>query len=72
MQSLLGLEPDGFARQLRIVRPVLPSFVHELELRDLTVADTRVDLLFERRGLASDVTVTVLEVHGELEVTVEP
>ncbi len=72
MQSLLGLEPDGFERRLRIVRPVLPSFVHELELRDLSVADARVDLLFERRGLAPDVTVTVLEVHGDLEVTVEP
>jgi glycogen debranching enzyme len=72
MQSLLGLEPDAFDRRLRIARPVLPSFVHELELRDLAVADARVDLLFERRGLAPDVTVTVLEVHGELEVTVEP
>ena len=71
MQSLLGLEPDAFERGLRIVRPVLPSFVHEIELHDLCVADSQVDLRFQRRGLAPDVAVQVLDVRGDLEVTIE-
>ncbi len=71
MQSLLGLEPDGFERRLRVVRPVLPSFVHEIELRDLSVADAQVDLHFERRGTAPGVSVQVLEVRGNLEVSID-
>ena len=37
VETLLGLVPDAFEKRLRIVRPTLPDFVHDLELRDLRV-----------------------------------
>ncbi len=64
----LGLQPDGFARRLRIVRPRLPRFVNRLEIRGLPVAGARVDLDFRRER---DVTeFTVVAVDGDLEVVV--
>ena len=72
MVSLLGLEPNGFGRQLRVVRPVMPSFVHELELRGLRVAGAEADLLFERPSPDSALQARVLDVRGDLEVVVEP
>ncbi|MGO9179658.1 MAG: glycogen debranching N-terminal domain-containing protein [Candidatus Limnocylindrales bacterium] len=70
--SLLGLEPDGFGRRLRLVRPVMPSFVHELELRGLRVAGAEADLRFERPSPDSALQARVLDVRGDLEVVVEP
>jgi glycogen debranching enzyme len=69
LTTTLGLEPEGFDRRLRIVRPALPSFVDRLELRGLPVADARVDLEFERGPDATNVTVN--RVDGELDVVVE-
>jgi len=65
----LGLQPDGFERRLRIVRPQLPSFVDRLEIRGLPVAEARVDLEFRRSrdGVAASVT----HVEGELEVEID-
>ena len=64
----LGLQPDGFARRLRIVRPRLPSFVNHLELRGLPVAGARVSLDFRREDDATEFTVSSVE--GELDVVV--
>ena len=55
--NLLGLEPDGFLRRLRIVRPMLPESVDRLELRALRVGAATVDLIFERRGGKVEVSV---------------
>ena len=71
VESLLGLQAEGFERRLRVVRPVVPSFVHEVELRDLAVAGARVDLRFRRRGTAPDVRAEVLDVRGDLDVVIE-
>ena len=64
----LGLQPDGFARRLRIMRPRLPSFVDHLELRGLPVAGARVDLDFRRAGDTTDFSVG--HVEGDLDVVV--
>ena len=72
IDRLLGLEPDGFQRRLRVVRPVMPAFVHEVELRGLTVAGAQADLRFERPSPTSPLQARVLEVRGDLEVVVEP
>ncbi len=69
--GLLGLEPDGFGHRLRVIRPVLPAFVHELEMRGLTVANAQADLRFERPGSAAAVRVRVLDVRGDLDVSIE-
>jgi glycogen debranching enzyme len=66
----LGLDPDGFERRLRIVRPHLPAFVERLEVRGLPVAGARADLVFERRD-GDTTTVEVGHIAGDLDVRVE-
>jgi glycogen debranching enzyme len=65
----LGLRPDGLARRLRVVRPLLPPWVERLEVEGLRVAGARVDLRFERSG--DEVALTDASVGGELELVVE-
>jgi glycogen debranching enzyme len=67
LQSILGLEPDGFARRLRLVRPTLPDFLSWLRLKRLRVGEAEVDLLFERDG-SGEINFTVERLDGELEV----
>ncbi len=69
LETLLGLQPAAFDRRLRIVAPVLPEFVHYLELHQLRVGDGRVGLHFERSRDGS-VSVDVLKREGDLEVDV--
>ena len=70
LEALLGLTPDGFAQQLRIVRPVLPTFVDRLAIARLRVGRARVDLLFERKSDgATHAEVTNRE--GQLDVLIE-
>ena len=69
LTTLLGLEPDAFGRRLRIVRPLLPDFVERLDVLRLAVGAATVDLRFVRT--ARDVTVEILRLDGELEVSVE-
>jgi glycogen debranching enzyme len=70
VESLLGLTPEAFDGRLRIVRPVLPEGVSELEVRRLRVGDARVHLRF-RRGAGGKAEVDVLQKEGDLEVTME-
>jgi hypothetical protein len=69
IETLLGLSPDGFNRCLRLVDPVLPHFVHYLELHGLQVAKARVDLRFDR-ATDGPVSVDVLKKEGDLNVEV--
>jgi glycogen debranching enzyme len=70
VQMLLGLRPEALDRRLRIVRPVFPEFVDELELHRLRVGQAEVDLRFERRP---DNTVAVRTLHstGGLDIVIE-
>jgi glycogen debranching enzyme len=70
LTALLGLGPDGFAKRLRVVRPVLPDGANELELHGLRVGAARADLRFERAG-GPRATVKVLKVEGPLDVVVD-
>ncbi len=69
IESLLGLVPKAFENGLQIVRPVLPDFISQLELKSLRVGKSSVDLKFERKadGL---VHTHVVKVEGRLEVEV--
>lgn len=69
LEALLGLEPDGFARRLRVVRPSLPDFVDWLELRDLRVGSGRVDLRFRRMPDAT--AVERIGSDGDVDLVVE-
>ncbi|MDX8528860.1 glycogen debranching N-terminal domain-containing protein [Mesorhizobium sp. MSK_1335] len=64
----LGLEPDAFANELRIVRPRLPGFVNRIELRGLRVGKGSADLEFRRTNDAAEVN--VLRTSGQLTVEV--
>jgi glycogen debranching enzyme len=69
LESMLGLEPDAFAQQLRVVRPILPEPAYYLELRGLRVGAATAALRFDRTS--DGVTVRLLEIDGPLDVIVE-
>jgi glycogen debranching enzyme len=69
VQASLGLSIDGRAGRVVFNRPVLPSFLPELRIFDLGIADTRVDLHLTRHG--DEVSIRVLRREGDLLVMVE-
>ncbi len=69
LTTTLGLEPDAFERRLRVVDPALPAFVGHLEVRGMRVADASVDLVFDRDG--DRTAVSVDRVDGDLRVETE-
>jgi glycogen debranching enzyme len=69
IETSLGLMPDAFERRLRIIRPILPEFLDELEVHRLRVRDAQVDLRFERTAEGS-VRVSILKLKGQLDVLV--
>lgn len=70
IETLLGLTPEAFDGRLRIVRPLLPDFIHHLEVRHLRVGQAEVHLNFER-GPSGRVEVHVLQIDGHLGVVTE-
>jgi glycogen debranching enzyme len=69
LETMLGLVPEGLEHRLRIVRPLLPAFLDELEVRMLRVGGAETDLRFIR-GSENNIRVEVLRVEGRLEVLV--
>jgi glycogen debranching enzyme len=70
MSSLLGLEADAFNKRLRVVRPVLPNFVNELDFRRIKIGNSTIDLHFERSS-RGEVQVDVAKNTGSIKVEVE-
>jgi glycogen debranching enzyme len=70
VETFLGLVPDAFNKRLRIVRPSLPDFVNQVELRHLRVGNGTVDLRFERKRDGS-LQAHVGQLTGDLKVEVE-
>jgi glycogen debranching enzyme len=70
LETMLGLAPEGLDHRLRIVRPVLPDFVNELEVRGLKIGGAEADLRFTQ-GSRGNIGVEVVRVEGRLEVLVE-
>src|SRR6185437_1684906 len=68
LASLLGLVPDAFNCRLRVIRPVLPDNVGELEFRRIKVGQGSVDLKF-RRSRDGGVQVEPANRTGGVEVT---
>lgn len=69
--TMLGLQPDGFNGRLRVVRPLLPAFVRELELHRVRVGRGHVSVRFQREGERTAVTVLNAE-NVELELEDAP
>jgi len=71
VSSLLGLRADAFHGRLRVIRPVLPPSVSDLEFRRLKIGGSTLDLHFQRTRDRA-VTVKVVDRVGNVEVEVEP
>jgi glycogen debranching enzyme len=50
LQATLGVRIDGQRKEVHVERPLLPIGTESLRIRDLPVADTRIDLEFHRIG----------------------
>jgi len=68
IRAALGLDTDARSGRLHVARPILPTFLNEMEIRNLRVGEASVNLMLRRRG--EDVTVQVLERDGEVDVAV--
>jgi glycogen debranching enzyme len=71
VSSLLGLSADAFNGRLRVIRPVLPTSVNDLDFRRIKIGNSTLDLRFHRTR-AGSVTVEVVNRVGNIEVEVEP
>lgn len=58
LKAALGLECDAQKDEVRLIRPVLPSFLKELVIRHLRVGEETIDLLLRRHN--GDIGVSVL------------
>ena len=67
----LGLLADGLEGRLRVVRPSLPHWLSRVEVRNLRLAGSRIDLLFERAGTDGQVALTDARIEGDVEVVLE-
>ncbi|HEU4658272.1 MAG TPA: glycogen debranching N-terminal domain-containing protein [Capillimicrobium sp.] len=68
LQVLLGLWPDAPGGQLRVQRPWLPEWLGAVELGDVRIGSARASLGF-RRGERGGTGFTLLEQHGDVQVT---
>ncbi|MBO0695170.1 MAG: amylo-alpha-1,6-glucosidase [Verrucomicrobia bacterium] len=69
LEACLGLSVLAFERRLIFSKPLLPSFLKQVTIRGLKVADARADLLLTRHD-EGDVGVNVLRREGVLDVVV--
>ena len=68
LEACLGISFQPESRRISLCQPVLPEFLNRLEVRNLQLADGRVDLAFERH--TQDVGVHVLSEVGGIEIAV--
>ena len=66
LQSCLGLSIKAPVKQVHVSNPVLPDFLQELEVRNLKVGDSSVDLVFQRRD--GDVGINILKKEGDVKI----
>ena len=70
LSAALGLEIRAPERVVRLCHPRLPTWLDQVEIRRIEVADAELDLAFARQ--AQGVVVTVTRKRGDVEVTVVP
>jgi glycogen debranching enzyme len=69
LQAILGMKIDAVASRLSFVRPVLPEFLDEIQIKNLKVGNGAVDLRIHRR--ARYATVEIERHEGPVEVFTE-
>ena len=70
IQAILGMKIDAAASRLSFVRPVLPEFLDEIQIKNLKVGTGSVDLRIHRR--ARYATVEIERREGSVEVSTKP
>jgi len=68
LEAALGLEFDASHGEIRLRNPRLPAFLNEVELRDLQLGPSFVDLRVRRHG--DDVSLEVLRTRGQIRVSI--
>jgi glycogen debranching enzyme len=63
LTSVLGIRPSAQRKELNIVNPTLPQWLDHLNIRNLQVGESRVDLDFTRRG--DKTFCNVVDIAGE-------
>ena len=66
LKSVLGLSIDAGQRRVRFVRPVLPSFIEEVQISNLRVGEAVIDLSLHR--YPDDVGINVVRREGTVEI----
>jgi hypothetical protein len=69
IQAILGMKIAAAASRLSFVRPVLPEFLDEIQIKNLKVGTGSVDLLIHRR--ARYATVEIERREGPVEISTE-
>ncbi len=67
VQAMLGIRLHGATREVRIIRPRLPRWLHWMRVEALSVGDAQVDLRYERVG--DHTAVDVMAIRGDARVT---
>jgi glycogen debranching enzyme len=68
LQACLGLELRHQTQEIFLRDPVLPDFLNEVRIRNLTLAGASIDLLLHRHG--DDVTASVLNRRGNVRISI--
>jgi len=66
LQACLGLSIKAPVKQVHVSHPVLPDFLHKVEVKNLKVGDSTIDLVFQRRE--GDVGINILKKVGDVKI----
>ncbi|OPY25320.1 MAG: Amylo-alpha-1,6-glucosidase [Methanocella sp. PtaU1.Bin125] len=69
LSTSLGFRPDALHHRLTFANPYLPRWLNNVNIRDIRVGDSQVDLVFQQR--ISGTLVDVIEKRGDIRVMVE-
>jgi glycogen debranching enzyme len=71
LQGLLGIEPDGRGRMVRLIQPHLPNRFRFLDIHQMVVGGSRVSLQFNRHGertMANVIDLTGDPLHVRIDI----
>jgi glycogen debranching enzyme len=68
LQAALGIHVDAVTQQISLVRPALPAFLNDLEISNLRVGASEVDLHLTRHG--EEVSARVVRRTGDAEILI--
>jgi glycogen debranching enzyme len=69
LQAMLGISANASRATLTVDRPALPAWLRRVELKDLRVGDSRVDLAFTRR-LGESTAISLMKREGDVQVVI--